>query len=305
MARSDSLLTSAEVAQFVADGYLRFDALVPDDINERAVEEMRALVPVKMRLAIGLQPETDWARPQSGCLLSECYPPPSALGDYLRLPRVQGIIESLVGADPVYDHDFVHFLPAGSGYRQHLHVDAIVDTVASAFDIQVFYFPRAVEKGEGGTRFVPGSHLRLARAEGVARYQRICGEQQFVGPAGTVLVFHHGMWHAGQPNPGTHERWMHKIRLNPRVSQQRNWNTADLAAFQNDPSDHIFATMRFDSVGNVLRKMQPWQGGHEARLELVQRAKLWRYLTGDTGYDVDYYQTRLEQRARLQGETGA
>ncbi len=50
--------------------------------------------------------------------------------------------------------------------------------------------------------------------------------------------------------------------------------------------------------------MQPWQKGHEARLELVQRARLWRYLTGDDAYDVDYYLTRLEGRAVLAGGVG-
>lgn len=301
----ENLLTSAEVAQFVAEGYLRFDALVPDDVNERALEEMRQLMPIKLRQATGLEPEDDRERPVTGTRFSACYPPPSALGEYLRLPRVQGIVRSLVGPDPLYDHDFVHFLPAGSKYQQHLHVDAIVDPAAPTFDIQLFYFPRAVEEGAGGTRFLPGSHLRYARAEGVCRYQHVRGEQHFSGPAGTVLVCHHGIWHAGQRNPSSEDRWMHKIRLNPRVPQQRHWNTADLASFQNDPSDHVFATMRFDSVGNVLRKMQPWQQGHEARSELVQRARLWRYLTGDDSYDVDYYLTRFEQRGRLVEETGA
>jgi hypothetical protein len=227
------------------------------------------------------------------------------LGELLRLPQVQGIIESLVGPDPLFDHDFVHRLQARSQYKQHLHVDAVIDSSDPTFDIQLFYFPQQVAPGAGGTRFVPATHLRRTRAEGVSRYQHLAGEQQHSGPAGTLLVFHHGLWHAGQPNPSDVDRWMYKIRLNPRVSQQRNWNTADLAAFQNDPSDHIFATMRFDSVGNVLRRMQPWQGGHEARLELVQRARLWRYLTGETAYDVDYYMTRLEQRARLLDETRA
>ena len=92
---------------------------------------------------------------------------------------------------------------------------------------------------------------------------------------------------------------MYKIRLNPVAPQVRGWNTDDLDDVHNDPSDHVFATMRFDSVGHRFRKMQPWQQGHEARYELVQRARLWRYLSGDAGYDVDYYLTRLEQRARL------
>jgi hypothetical protein len=51
--------------------------------------------------------------------------------------------------------------------------------------------------------------------------------------------------------------------------------------------------------------MQRWQQGHEARYELVQRARLWRYLSGDDRYDVDYYLTRLENRSSLlEGRVG-
>ncbi len=303
MPAEDHRLTTREVARFVAEGTLRFDALVSDELNARVIEELERLVQVKIPHALGRRPERDVeGRPASLTPLSRCYPPPSAIGEWLRLPEIQGIIASLVGDDPLYDHDFVHWLPAGSQYRQHLHVDAIIDTADPAFDIQLFYFPEEVAPGEGGTRFVPGSHLRRTRAEGVSRYQHVLGEQQYSGPAGTVMVFHHGLWHAGQPNPGSRARWMYKIRLNPTVPQVRLWNTDDLAALHNDPSDHVFATMVFDSVGQELRRMQPWQQGHEARYELVQRAKLWRYLSGDDRYDVDYYLTRLEGHAVLAGD---
>ena len=40
MPAPDHRLTTLEVAQFVADGFLRFDALVPDDINHRIVAEL-------------------------------------------------------------------------------------------------------------------------------------------------------------------------------------------------------------------------------------------------------------------------
>jgi hypothetical protein len=300
MPAEDHRLTTLEMARFVADGFLRFDALVPDEINRAAVAEMGPLAAAKIaEVGPGPVQEPPLPRPHTGMRLSECYPAPSAVGAFLRLPEIQGIATSFVGPDPIYDHDFVHLLPAGSRYRQHLHVDAIVDSPDPSFDVQIFWFPEAVAPGEGGTRFVPGSHLRRARAEGVGRYQNLLGEQQFAGPAGTVLVFHHGLWHAGQPNPSSKNRWMYKIRLNPRVPQTRLWNTDDLSDVHNDFSDHTFARKRRDSVGEILRAMQPWQQGHEARLELVQRARLWRHLTGDAAYDVDYYLTRLERRAGL------
>jgi len=298
MPAEDHRLTTREVARFVSEGFLRFDALVPEDVNGRVLGELQALASVKLRQAVGVAAEGGVSHPESLTPLSECYPAPSVIGEFLRLPQVRGIVTSLVGDDPLFDHDFVHYLPAGSAYQQHLHVDAVIDDLSPSFDIQVFYYPMAVDSGCGGTRMVPGSHLRRGRAEGVARYQHVLGEQQFSGPAGTVMVFHQGLWHAGQPNPGEVDRWLYKIRLNPRVPQVKLWNTEDFRAVHNDPRDHTFARMRDDSVAQTLRRMQPWQKGHEARYELMQRVRLWRYLSGDESFDADYYHTRIEGRSR-------
>lgn len=300
MPAPDHRLTTEEMARFVADGFLRFDELIPDPINQRIIEELRSLESNKIKQIVGQEADSAGPpRPASLTPLSQCYPAPSALGELLRLPQVEGIIDSLVGPDPLFDHDFVHRLQAGSQYRQHLHVDAVIDSADPTFDIQLFYFPQMVAPGAGGTRFVPATHLRRTRAEGVGRYQHLVGEQQYSGPAGTLMVFHQGLWHAGQPNPSDVDRWMYKIRLNPRVSQVKRWNTDDFERIHNDASDHTFALMRHDSVAQIFRTMQPWQKGHEARYEQMQRARLWRYLSDDPDFDVDYYYTRIEQRARL------
>ena len=308
MPAADHRLTTAEMADFVVNGFLRFDELVPEAINQRVIEELDALYAVKMRQIVesmGRNPDKvvsapaqEPPRPDSLCPLSECYPPPSVVGEMLRLPEVQGIIQSLVGDDPLFDHDFVHYIPDNSPKGQHLHVDAVIDTRHPSFDIQLFYYPTAVAPGAGGTRFVPGTHLRYTRAEGVARYQHILGEQQYNGGPGTILVFHQALWHAGQPNPSDADRWMYKIRLNPQVPQVRLWNTDDFDDIHNDARDHTFAHMRHDSVAHKLRTTLPWQQGHEARYEQMERARLWRYLSGDDSFDVDYYHTRIESRAR-------
>lgn len=296
-------LTTEEMARFVANGFLRFDGLIPDDINQSIIEDLRLLEVNKLNQILG-QPTDAGGAPQPNSLtpLSQCFPATSSLGTLLNLPSVQGIIESLVGPDPLFDHDFVHHLPAGSDYCQHLHVDAVIDSEDPVFDIQLFYYPQDVAPGAGGTRFIPASHLRRTRAEGVGRYQHLLGEQQYSGTAGTLMVFHHGLWHAGQPNPSDVDRWMYKIRLNPRVSQVRCWDMSDFDAMHNDASDHTFALMRLDSVAQIFRTMQPWQKGHEARYEQMQRARLWRYLSNDPNFDVDYYHTRIEQHRRLAEE---
>lgn len=289
---ADHRLTTRQMAEFVANGCIRFDAIVPADVNERAIEEMRQLEAGRLAPG-GMKP------PHTGTPLEECYPAPSVIGEYLRLPQIRGIIESFVGKHPRFDHDWTHHIQPHATYVQPLHVDAITDSDDPTFDVQLFWYPHDVAPGEGGTRFVPGTHLRRVRASGLDRYQHIAGEQQFSGPAGTVVVFHHGLWHAGQPNPGGGHRWMHKVRLNPTEPQVKLWNTADLDDLQNPPSDHFFARMQADSVGNTFRSMQPWMSLTDYRNEQVQRAKLWRYLTADDTYDVDHYLTRLEGRAAL------
>ncbi|WP_395152034.1 phytanoyl-CoA dioxygenase family protein [Ilumatobacter sp.] len=294
MTALDHRLTTRQMAEFVANGFLRFDAIVPRDINQRAIAELEALN------AGRLLPSDDldaMRPPHSGTPLDDCYPEPSVIGEYLRLPQIRGIIESLVGRSPEFDHDWVHYIPSGGTFNQPLHVDANVDSLDQTFDIQMFWFCDDVAPGEGGTRFVPGSHLARVRSSGLHRYQHIVGEQQVACAAGSVFVFHHGLWHAGQPNPGS-DRWMHKIRLNPTEPQVRLWNTDDFDGLQSPPTDHFFARMQSGGIAEILRSMPPWMGVTEYRNTQIQRSLLWRYLSGDDSFDVDYYLTRMEQRSK-------
>lgn len=293
MAPLDHRLTTRQMAEFVANGFLRFDAIVPHDINERAIAELGVLNAGRLLPSDDLD---SMRPPHSGTSLDECYPEPSVIGEYLRLPQIRGIIESLVGRSPEFDHDWVHYIPAGGTFNQPLHVDANVDSLDQTFDIQMFWFCDDVAPGEGGTRFVPGSHLARVRSSGLHRYQHIVGEQQVACAAGSVFVFHHGLWHAGQPNPGP-DRWMHKVRLNPTEPQVLLWNTDDFDELQSPPTDHFFARMQSGSVAEILRSMPPWMGVTEYRNTQIQRSLLWRYLSGDDSFDVDYYLTRLEQRS--------
>ncbi|WP_420452078.1 hypothetical protein [Ilumatobacter sp.] len=43
MGTAGHLLTTRQMAEFVANGFLRFDEIVPADLNERAVAELAAL----------------------------------------------------------------------------------------------------------------------------------------------------------------------------------------------------------------------------------------------------------------------
>ena len=74
-------------------GFLRFDNLVPVAINQKV-----------MALFASEQVE----RPVAGKPLSETYPPDSPLAELMQLPAIQGIVQSLVGPDPLFDHHAVH-----------------------------------------------------------------------------------------------------------------------------------------------------------------------------------------------------
>jgi|TARA_Y100001934_G_scaffold33986_1_gene38505 hypothetical protein len=260
MAAEQYLLNTKQMAQFVADGFLRFDELVPAELNEAACAEMEAGVP----------------RGRAGAPMAELWQD-SALGRVVRLPEIQGMIHSLVGADPLYDHHAVHTVDAGHEHGQIWHADAIIDT-RMHFDIQLFYFAHDTPREMGGTMFLPGSHYRRVSESDIARYQNFLGQAPMVCKAGTVAVAHHGIWHCAQPNLTGDKRYMFKLRLNPTVRQKKLWNTDDI-----DDAE----------IPGLLNANHRWYG-NEVRLEVVNRIKFWRFLTGDETYDVSYWLSRLE-----------
>ena len=254
------LLNTKQVAQFAADGFLRFDELVPESLNKAVCEMYEQEIP----------------RLKGGTPLSEAWTD-TPIGDVFRMPEVQGIMKSLVGPDPLYDHHAVHKVAPANERGQIWHADAIIDTRVH-FDIQFFYFAHDTPREMGGTAFLPGSHFRRISESDIARYQNFTGQQTMVCKAGTIAVAHHGIWHCAQPNLTDRTRYMFKLRLNPTVKQVNLWDTSDL----DDPE-----------VIRALNENHGWYG-NEVRLEYVNRIKFWRFLTGDDEFDMSYWLSRLE-----------
>lgn len=278
MVSKQDLLTSKEVAQFVAKGYLRFDEIVPAELNEAAMREIEAGV----------------KSAPAGTPLSQCYLPPSTLGQILRMPRIQGFIQSLVGPDPLFDHQAVHVRQPNEDAAQHMHADSIIDT-RQHFDIQLMYYPHDIPLEMGGTLLVPGSHFRRINESDIARYQNIVGQIPMVCKAGTILVLHHGIWHCGRQNKTDQKRYMFKVRLNPSVRQLRLWNTDDLTN-EVSKAQIIFggSTKGEPDIQQILSQQEPWFEWADGRLEIINRIRLWRFLTGEPTFDVYYWLTRLE-----------
>ena len=259
------LLTSVQMARFVAYGSHRIDAVVPAEMNAEAIDELQAGIP---------------AAPY-GTPLSQAFEEGSFAQRLVQLPEVAGAIHSFVGPDPTVDHHAVHIRRAHEGAAQNLHGDAIIDVRPDAFDVQLMYYPQEVTLEMGGTLSVPGSHLRRTNESDTGRYQNLRGQSRLVCPAGTVVFLHHGIWHGGRRNDSDVDRYMFKIRFNPTVRQLRLWNTDDLY----DPA-----------VAAELGTRFPWYENATGRLEIYNRVLLWRALIGDDSYDPDYWVTRATNR---------
>jgi hypothetical protein len=271
------LLNSYQMADFVARGFLRFDELVPDEINEAVMREIDN---------DGIQGAP------AGTPLSECYHG-SSIRKLLDMPEIQGLIQSLVGADPLFDHDAIHVRQPNQGKAQGLHADSIIDT-RTAFDIQIMYFPHDIPLEMGGTLLLPGSHFRRISTSDIAAYQNMLGQIQMVCKAGSILVLHHGIWHCGRQNQTDRHRYMFKVRLNPTEQQLRLWNMDDLDDSYKAPQEIHAGKHKEGEIQTILSKSEPWFEGAAGRLEIVNRIKLWRFLTGDDNFDVHYWMSRLE-----------
>jgi phytanoyl-CoA dioxygenase PhyH len=305
------LLTSPQVASFVARGFLRFDAAVPPDINAQFMAEAGAVAEPASGTRVRRVLEDTLAASQipevpAGTPLADAYRPGSGVARLLDLPLVKGALRSLLGEAPVFDHHFLHvtFPPRfhaaadSENVSQHTHQDSTIDPRPHAFDVQMMYYPHAVTRPMGGTRFIPGTHLRKVSEVALGRYQNIVGQQHMVCEAGTLLFLHHGIWHGGGVNTSDETRYMFKIRMHASGSQLRGWNLEDTP--QPNAQRAIFfrkSAPEKGTVETILTTPEPWFEQDTSRLEYVNRIKLWRYLTDDASYDVDYWLTRLETGA--------
>ena len=305
------LLTSPQMARFVARGFLRFDAAVPADINAQFMAEAGAVAePVEggkfHRVHANTLAASNIPEASAGTPLAEVYPPASAIARLLDLPLVKGALRSLLGEAPVFDHHFLHvtFPPrfhaatAHENVSQHTHQDSTIDPRPQAFDVQMMYYPHAVTRPMGGTRFIPGTHLRKVSEVALGRYQNMLGQQHMVCETGTLLFLHHGIWHGGGVNLSEDVRYMFKIRMHASGPQTRGWDMSDLAPRNAQrPIFFLKSPQARGTVETILTTPEPWFEQDTGRLEYVNRIKLWRYLTDDPSYDADYWLTRLETGA--------
>ena len=256
------LLTSVEMAHFVSHGSVVLSAVVPDSLNERAIEVLDAGLPGHpygtpldtafpvgtfvrelLRAARGRRRD-----PEPGRSRADRRPP--------RRPHPPAARRR--GAEPARRRDHrhpgrrvrrpAHVLPARGDARAGRHADR--------------------------ARQPPAPHQR-------DRHRPLpepAGQTRLTCPAGTVVLLHHGIWHGGRRND----------------SDQPPLHVQDPLQPDRPPGPAV-EHRRHRRPGRRARAATSRSAGrnaNEGRLEMVNRVKLWRLLTGDELFDIDYYLTR-------------
>ena len=287
-----NLLTTSQVAEFAAKGCLRFDGLIGSDLNQEFLDLFAEDIGSDDRYVNRVIPNC-----KPGTYLPQAFPQDHPLSKILAQPVVAGTLKSLMGTNPIFDHHHVHMTFPNRSRVQTNHQDSTIDLRSKNFDIQMIYFPHEVNDKMGGTRYIPGTHLRTVHESQIARYQNIRGQIRVTCPAGTIIFFHHGIWHGGGKNTSDIPRIMYKLRLQPSGSQSLQWDTSDLTEERikswQRPIFHAFGKREEDDVPSKLMSHEPWFD-NTSRLEYMNRIRFWRTLLNDAEIDIDYWLTRVE-----------
>ena len=247
---TEHLLTARQMAQFVVDGYLEFDDLVPAGLNAAVHED-----------ALRYPKDRGWDVNNR----FEFWEFSAAVREVFDLASVQGIVQSLVGPAPRHDHSFLHKVRPGRDQAQVWHVDfSIAADHPRTFDVQAFYFPHDAPAEMGPTMILPGSHTRRVSDDDPTRYKNFLGQRQLSGPGGRIAFVHDSMWHCAQPNHTDRWRFMFKIRYGPQVPQQGQFNTEG------------WDGPEIEAFFNAAEYRHPW--GDSWKIAVAQWRSWWRHI---------------------------
>ena len=303
----EKLLTTEQMAEFASSGCLFFEELIDKETNKEFLDDIGHTSADKVdsmeTYNKNIKATSSIPRIKAGSPLKNAYPVNSPLEKILKNEVVAGAIQSLVGSNPVVDHQALHLtFPTkffkGANKRQMSqgnHQDSTIDP-RSTFDIQVFYFPTEVTKEMGGTRYHPGTHLRIVNEFAIAKYQNILGQKSIVCKPGTIGIFHNGLWHGAGVNFSDEIRYMFKVRLQPTEKQELLWDPEK--RYKPLPNRALYWTdeNKEETINDILMQSYPWQEADTNRLDKINVVKFWRLLTGHKKMDVDYWLTRIENK---------
>tara|TARA_Y100001934_G_scaffold159927_1_gene191037 strand:+ start:7290 stop:8132 length:843 start_codon:yes stop_codon:yes gene_type:complete len=259
---TEHLLSDKQMVTFISNGFMILESGVPSSVNEGILNDLNSL------------------DSNPGDEILEYVPELAKI--YQSLP-VAGALSSLLGSDYVLnDHRHCHRNPSGSR-SQIWHQDSIDGAQiqkrhgTSIKQILMMYYPQDVDEKNGPTAIIPGSHLlsnhsrdRTA-SQGNFRHQ-VLGKLK----AGSVILLHYDIWHAGTKNVSGKIRYMLKF-LFDRISESTapSWN--------HNRTNLLETTKQLDQSPTL--GLQPSISG---RIRKARR-DMWNNLYGSNSAVEEYY----------------
>ncbi len=213
----DATLTGTEVLRFCREGYLHFEGVVPDEINERTCEYLAGRIPANPSyLPEGMTGDDldriRYTHEPSSILLEDWF-----IENVLLNPVIAGALRSLLGRHvglPVLVSNHKIECPKES---QPWHHDADHLFGPEVNFVEVFYFPQDTPDEMGPTEVTPGSHIHTTR-----RKQEESGVL-CSGPAGTIGLHSQSILHRRGESTAAGLRHMLKYSYWRTVPPVQDW----------------------------------------------------------------------------------
>ncbi|HCI85836.1 MAG TPA: hypothetical protein DHV68_03215 [Dehalococcoidia bacterium] len=260
---AEHLLDDDQVADFVINGFHIVEPQFPPEFHAGVYQELEALP---------TNPGDD---------INKAVP---KLDEVYEHPAVRGALASLLGSDYTRAaHRHCHKNHPGTrsqGWHQDsLNIPTLTDGHGRVSDhvqsVLVMYYPQDVASNMGPTALIPGSHLFTAAGDRNASHGNFRDQMVAVVPAGSVLILHYDIWHAGTANTSDQIRYMVKY-LFERASESTvpSWN--------HDPRNdaHIFERLERDEAAAMQRSL--------VNKRNYRRTTMWNNLAGNSGLKYEY-----------------
>ncbi len=245
-----ALLTDEQVISFVIRGYVALPTELPASFHATVYDEITRL----------LAGQAD----NPGDAILDLVP---ALRQVWGQPSVRGALSSLLGADyRMNAHRHCHVSPPGMR-SQSWHQDGTNQRHNQIRTVLGFYYPQEVTAAMGPTVVMPGTHFRNAPTDQMATYANLRDQVVLTVPAGTVVLAHYDIWHAGTRNESDRTRYMRKF-LFDRVSEPVT------PSWRHDP------TSASEQLGRLTFEKACACSQSDHYKERNLRHALWDHLTG-------------------------
>ncbi|MDA0595524.1 MAG: phytanoyl-CoA dioxygenase family protein [Chloroflexi bacterium] len=258
-----NLLSDDQVADFVINGYHIVEPQFPAEFHSQIYSELEALPT------------------NPGDEINKAVP---AIDEVYEHPAVQGALSSLLGGDYTRAaHRHCHRNYPGTRsqawHQDSLNIPTLDDGHGRVSDhvqsVLVMYYPQDVASNMGPTALIPGSHLFTAAGDRNASHGNFRDQIVAVVPAGSVLILHYDIWHAGTANTSDQIRYMVKY-LFERTSEstEPSWN--------HEPANdvRILERLERDEAALMQRSLVSKRN--------YRRTTMWNNLAGSAGLNYEY-----------------